>query len=184
MFLTFSVSSFIPSENYLYQPKMNWATKRPFLYLNPDIREYKDRIAEVVLIKLKNEREALPAPINIISTFCFGISKTRYFECDLSNMVKSTEDAIISGIRQYEEFIGIKEPKMDDKYIVASAKIKLLTNTKEEEGFRCDLFINSEETIEDGILPTETLVSMLQEINSKIEYMRYNSLPFSFLLES
>lgn len=102
----------IPSVNCAYKPGQNG--RRAWLYLDPEVGQFKTEITELVqmsdLMKLKAYKDGINhLKLNMV----MYISRDGFWKRDTSNMVKITEDAIA-------EAVGI-----DDRFTLMVSSIKV-----------------------------------------------------------
>ena len=95
-----------------------------YLYKDPIIVAYQENLA--LRFTLELDRDIIPPPEQVSKIVCiyeFGVTPDRYFERDLTNMIKATEDAIFG--QEYSVF-----PEYDDSLVTSILENKLISNTE------------------------------------------------------
>lgn len=87
----------IPSVNCAYKPAHNG--RRAWLYLDPEVGDFKTQVTELVqMTDIKALKALKDQDVRLKLFLVFYISKSHFWSRDTSNMIKVTEDAIVDAI--------------------------------------------------------------------------------------
>jgi len=118
----FSKYPYIPSVNYMYDPGIFYdkaKRPRPYIYKRTEVRDFQEEVKNQISSKWSNSYNTpYASDIHYInSLYIFGLPKSSWEISDTSNMIKATEDAVFSAIKEYG---------FDDKMVIAPVAIKVL----------------------------------------------------------
>lgn len=108
----------LPSENFLYKP----SHRGPYLYKDPKIVKYQEYLKEQFSLFLRDKQLPPRDIVKKLSVFyIFGLNKDSYWIRDLTNLLKATEDAILS--KNDKSLLPY-----DDSLVVSEAQVKVITS--------------------------------------------------------
>lgn len=117
------------SENFLYKPALAFGKGgRRYVHLYKDERVVAYQKALKEAFDRSVDLEILPPPpyvAGIVTCYIFGLRPERFWERDLSNMIKATEDTLFS--KDQEKFNSVLP--YDDSQVVASSQRKMFSDT-------------------------------------------------------
>jgi hypothetical protein len=111
------------SENFLYRPIQG--EKGVYLAKHEKVRAYQKDLREV--FGRSRDLDYLPPPDivgGIVTHYTFGIVPDRYWERDLTNMIKATEDALFSKDQEKTKSVL----PFDDSKVVGNVQFKIFSD--------------------------------------------------------
>jgi hypothetical protein len=165
MKIIFKVRAGVPSENFIYRPAIGRG--HAYLYLDPDVERYEGYIQSYVSETMA-QCYIYPHIVfdNVSMVYIFMLSDERYWESDVTNCIKATEDGIIKGLKPYY-------PQIDDKHTVIATQVKTRVPLRGDEGFYAIMQVNTGGDI------IQRHIETLQSVQRSIHQLQDEGLNFS-----